>query len=108
MNNYVLLYMQVNGQYIEWKQVEDVYKKNNDMQIQSQGLSILPKLKREHVHLTSFSRMRVDLAAQVSRCTDVKIPACLYTPLASILLVTVVKRPCASLYVHTILLLPRC
>ena len=26
---------------------------------------IIPKLKYEHVHLTSFSKMRVDLAAQV-------------------------------------------
>ena len=31
------------------------------------GLSLLPKLKFEHVHLTSFSKMRVDLAAQVCR-----------------------------------------
>ena len=29
------------------------------------GLSILPKLKYEHVHLTSFSKMRVGLAAQI-------------------------------------------
>ena len=29
-------------------------------------LSLVPKLKREHIQLTSFSRMRVDLAAQVS------------------------------------------
>ncbi len=29
------------------------------------GLSLLPKLKFEHVYLTSFSKMRVDLAAQV-------------------------------------------
>ena len=30
------------------------------------GLSMIPKLTYEHVHLTSFSKMRVDLAAQVS------------------------------------------
>ena len=30
------------------------------------GLSIVPKLKYEHVYLTSFSKMRVDLAAQVN------------------------------------------
>ena len=30
------------------------------------GLHLLPKLKLEHVQLTSFSRMRVNLAAQVS------------------------------------------
>ena len=29
------------------------------------GLSLVPKLKYEHVYLTSFSKMRVDLAAQV-------------------------------------------
>ena len=29
------------------------------------GIRILPKLKREHIFLTSFSKMRVDLAAQV-------------------------------------------
>ena len=29
------------------------------------GLSIVPKLKYEHIYLTSFSKMRVDLAAQV-------------------------------------------
>ncbi len=33
----------------------------------SAGLSlrVLPKLKYEHLHLTFFSKMRVDLAAQV-------------------------------------------
>ena len=35
------------------------------MKVQSNGLSFLPKLKREHIELTSFSRMRVDLATQV-------------------------------------------
>ena len=29
---------------------------------------ILPKLKLEHVELTSYSRMRVDLAAEVIQC----------------------------------------
>ena len=33
------------------------------------GLSLVPKLKFEHINLSSFSRMRVDLAAQVS-CTN--------------------------------------
>ncbi len=32
---------------------------------QSKGLSLVLKLKLEHINLTSFSRMRVDLAAQV-------------------------------------------
>ncbi len=30
------------------------------------GLRVLPKLKYEHLHLTSFSKMLVDLAAQVN------------------------------------------
>jgi hypothetical protein len=29
------------------------------------GLALLWKVKYEHVHLTSYSKMRVDLAAQV-------------------------------------------
>ena len=33
----------------------------------SSGLSLIPKLKKEHVHLNSYSRMRVNLAAQVRR-----------------------------------------
>ena len=30
------------------------------------GLLLVPKLRYEHIYLTSFSKMRVDLAAQVS------------------------------------------
>jgi len=30
------------------------------------GVRMIPKLKLEHISLTSFSKMRVDLAAQVS------------------------------------------
>ena len=29
------------------------------------GIAMVPKLSYEHIHLTSFSKMRVDLAAQV-------------------------------------------
>ena len=32
----------------------------------TRGLTLLPRLKYEHVHLASFSKMRLDLAAQVS------------------------------------------
>lgn len=35
------------------------------MQTEMGGLSLLPKLKYEHIYLTSFSKMRVNLAAQV-------------------------------------------
>ncbi len=33
----------------------------------SSGLTLLPKLTCEHIHLTSCSKMRVDLATQVYR-----------------------------------------
>lgn len=39
-----------------------LYKRNMGA---ATGLSIIPKLKYEHIKLTSFSKMRVDLAAQV-------------------------------------------
>ena len=33
-----------------------------------ESLTIVPKLKYEHIFLTSFSKMHVDLAAQVCKC----------------------------------------
>ena len=42
-----------------------LYDKSRPSNQLSPGLSIIPKLKYEHIHLTSFSKMRVDLAAQV-------------------------------------------
>lgn len=36
------------------------------MTVPSNELSLVPKLKREHIYFSSFSRMRVDLAVQVS------------------------------------------
>ena len=55
----------MNGKYIEWKQLWTLFDKLSAMAAASCGISILPKLKLEHLKLTSFSRMRVDLAAQV-------------------------------------------
>ena len=57
--------LQVNGETIEWKHLLDLYNKLDHMRKSSCGLTLVPKLKREHVNLTSFSRMRVDLATQV-------------------------------------------
>ena len=42
-----------------------LYMRNAGAQTNTPGLSLVPKLKYEHVFLTSFSKMRVDLAAQV-------------------------------------------
>ena len=43
----------------------DLYHRNAGRVTQIPGLSIVPKLKYKHIHLNSFSKMRVDLAAQV-------------------------------------------
>ena len=56
------LISQNNGHDISWKHLEDLYQ--DDMG-KGSGVTIVPKLKREHIKLTSFSKMRVDLAAQV-------------------------------------------
>ena len=61
----MIVFVQVNGKYIEWGHIVQLYERLSTTYIQSFGLSVLPKLKLEHVKLTGFSRMRVDLAAQV-------------------------------------------
>ena len=45
----------------------DLYYRNAGAVSNTPGLSLLPKLTFEHVILTSFSKMRVDLAAQVAK-----------------------------------------
>jgi hypothetical protein len=45
-----------------WQHLIDFYDKDNG---KASGLSMVMKLKYEHIHLTPFSKMRVDLAAQV-------------------------------------------
>ena len=47
---------------ILWSHLSDLYKKDTE---QGVGLKLIPKLKYEHISLTTFSKMRVDLAAQV-------------------------------------------
>ena len=49
-----------------WKHLLDLYKNCAGAKISTLGLTLLPRLKYEHVYRTSFSKMRVDLAAQVS------------------------------------------
>ena len=43
----------------------DIYRNGVGADRVAPGLSLVPKLKYEHIYLTSFSKMRVDLAAQV-------------------------------------------
>ena len=46
--------MQINGKIIEWRHLRDLYHKFHSMAVQSAGLLLVPKLKMEHVELTSF------------------------------------------------------
>lgn len=54
--------LQNNGKTISWSHIVELYEKGR---ASASGLTLTPKLKYEHVHLGSFSKMRVDLAAQV-------------------------------------------
>lgn len=47
----------------------NLYKAHRGADCATPGLSILPKLKWEHIELNSYSKMRVDLAAQVLSTT---------------------------------------
>ena len=51
--------------YIHW--TNETYSLT-PLYIPAIGLSFLKKIKYEYVHLTSFSKMRVNLAAQVDSC----------------------------------------
>ena len=59
-------FLQCNGSPVDWKLIVELYERKAGMCTDTPGLSIVPKIKYEHIHLTSFSKMRVDLAAQVS------------------------------------------
>ena len=49
-----------NGQFLLWKYISDLYY--SDLEL---GLHQLPKLITEHIILTPFSKINVNLAAQV-------------------------------------------
>ena len=53
---------------ILWSHVQSLYHRDSGAMKIAGGLSLVPKLTYEHIYLTSFSKMRVDLAAQVC-CT---------------------------------------
>jgi len=58
----LLDFSQCNGKPILWEHLEALYQEDTS---KDAGLRLIPKLKFEHIHLNSFSKMRVDLAAQV-------------------------------------------
>jgi len=43
-----------------------LYQRNAESITAIRGLTLVPKIKYEYVYLNNFSKMRVDLAAQVS------------------------------------------
>ena len=50
---------------MKWQHIIDLYERNAGRTTETPGLSLTHKLKYEHIYLTNFSKMRVDLAAQV-------------------------------------------
>ena len=58
-----VIIMQCNGKDILWRHLQEFYKRDTAA---GQGVRMIPKIKFEHISLNSFSKMRVDLAAQVS------------------------------------------
>ena len=65
LNNIWCLHTQNNGQEISWQHMQQLFERHCTMRHSAPGLSLLHKLKYEHLHLTSYSKMRVDLAVQV-------------------------------------------
>ena len=57
--------IQCKGKEIQWAHIEELYFKDSGVQTETPGLAMVPKLKLEHISSGSFSKMRVDLAAQV-------------------------------------------
>ena len=64
---YKLIYfsLQINGQNINWTTMVNLYNRHCAVKHNAPGLSILHKLRYEHIKLNSYSKMRVDLAVQV-------------------------------------------
>ena len=54
--------VQCNGKRILWQHLVDIYEQDTLLDV---NMRLVPKLKFEHINLTSYSKMRVDLAAQV-------------------------------------------
>ena len=62
---FIHCYFSVEEKSISWRHLELLYLRNSGAHHEVPGLSLVPKLKYEHINLTNFSKMRVDLAAQV-------------------------------------------
>ena len=56
------LHVQCDGKRILWQRLVDIYEQDTLLNV---NMRIVPKLKFEYINLTSYSKTRVDLAAQV-------------------------------------------
>lgn len=65
--------MQKGDQWISWKWIERLYLMETTSS--SPGVRLCHKLSRDHVWLNSYTRMRVNLAAQVSSTTIYSVHA---------------------------------
>ena len=75
-----LLLIQKGGQYISWKSIESLYL--TESATSTPGVHLCHKLTKDHVWLTSYTTMRVNLAAQVRiLCGPRRIQQCFYTSL---------------------------
>lgn len=66
----VCLFIQNNGKEIKWGHLWSLYYRNRT----STGMTFVGKLKWEHIKLNSFSKMRVDLAAEVQFVHELLVP----------------------------------
>ena len=57
-------YMWKDGKYLLWQHIVQLYDED-----QENGLKLLPKITSDHIQLSSYSAMRVNLAAQVLSST---------------------------------------
>ena len=59
---FFILLIQNNGKSISWQHLVDLYERDKG---KGSGLAMVSKLKFKHLNLTTFAKMRVDLATQV-------------------------------------------
>ncbi|XP_062509723.1 uncharacterized protein LOC134185850 isoform X2 [Corticium candelabrum] len=66
------------GKDISWNHLRRLYYQDSGAQRCAGGLSLVPKLKFEHLKLSSFSKMRVDLAVQEYTGCIIHMFMCVY------------------------------
>ena len=57
--------LQINGKDISWQHLVKLYEENAGQSTDTLDLVLLHKVKYDHVYLNSYSKMKVNLAAQV-------------------------------------------